>query len=42
MKVALILSVHGRANILLHQEMEVYGKKALRFAARISPLKNAR
>jgi hypothetical protein len=42
MKVALILSVHGRANILPHQEMEVYGKQALTFAAGISPLKNAR
>jgi hypothetical protein len=42
MKVAPILSVHGRANILPHEDVNVSGKKILTFAARISPLKNAR
>jgi hypothetical protein len=42
MKVALILSVHGRTNILPHEEVNVSGKKTLTFAAQISPLKNAR
>jgi hypothetical protein len=42
MKVALVLSVHGRANIPAHEDVNVSGKKTLTFAAQVSPLKNAR
>jgi hypothetical protein len=42
MKVAPILSVHGRANILPHEDVNVSGKKTPTFAAQVSPLKNAR
>jgi hypothetical protein len=39
MKVAPILSVHGRANILPHEDVNVSGKKTSTFAAQVSPLK---
>jgi hypothetical protein len=42
MKVAPILSVHGRVNILPHEDVNVSGKNTPTFSAPISPLKNAR